>query len=358
VLVLLMAGLCVPLLAICAQLPTGLLLSLCVSVFWFATGAAPLALWFDLEWELPTALGAIQSGLVAAALLRIRHLNRGRSWLLTDSTRPGAQNSLGHSLRFVALLLFLVAPLGAGYLAMSLATWLEVGTDRFVQVGFTGIQLADRRYVQGETEVRLVGMMHLGEDATYRALSASFVSEDTIVLEEGVSDDDQVLEGTLSYERLAHALGLETQQSISSYLFLNRENGAAGDWPVVRNADVDARVFSSETVEYLALAAQVWSSDQPMTAFIELYRHALEHPEIAEAFLYDIIELRNRHLWVEIETALPLYRRVIVPWGALHLPEIERELVGSGFVLMDETLRQVVGWNTLLKAFLSTADDG
>ena len=356
VLVLLMAGLCVPLLAIYARLPTALLLGLCASVFWFATGAAPLALWFNLEWELPAALRTLQLGLIAATLLRIRHLNRGRGWLLTDSTRPGAQKSLGHSLRFIAMLLFLGAPLCACYVVMSLGTWLEVGTESFVQVGFSGLQLADRRYVQGETEVRLVGMMHLGEDATYRALTASFVSEDTIVLEEGVSDEDQVLEGTVSYERVARALGLATQQPISSYLFSGREAGAAMDWPVIQNADVDARVFSSETVEYLALAAKVWDSDESLEAFFDLYRHALEHPEISEAFLYDVIELRNRHLWLEIKTALPKYQRVIVPWGALHLPDIEDELVASGFVFVDETRRQVVVWSTLLMALFSLDD--
>ena len=352
VLVLLGAILCVPILAICARLPMGMLLTLCASVLWLAGGGAPLALAFDLEWELPAALGAIQLGLAAATLLRIRHLNRGENWLLTDSTRGGPQIALGHSLRSFAAMLFVMVPLLVGYVVVSFATWLEVGTESFVQVNLSGIQLADRRYAQGENEVRLVGMMHVGEDESYRALTASFVSENTIVLEEGVSDEGAVLEGALTYERLARNLGLQTQQPIGFYLFPDGVTGAAGEWPVLRNADVDARVFAPETVEYLALAAGIWDTDEPLLAFIDFYRHVLEHPELAEVFLRDILELRNRHLLAQIQIALPQYKNVIVPWGALHLPEIERKLLEQGFVFEDETRRQVVGWSTLLAALL------
>ncbi len=344
------AILCMPLLMICARLPMPLLLTLCASVFWLASGAAPLPLAFDPDTELPAALALLQSGIAFAALLRIRQMNRGRGWLLSDETRPGPALSLAHSLRFVATLMFIIAPLFAGYLLISLATWLEVGTERFVRVDLSGIQLADRRYSRGEREIRLVGMMHLGEDAAYRELAASFVAENTIVLEEGVSDETRALEGSLSYDRLARSLGLHAQRSIADYL-----SAASGDdetrvWPVIRNADVDARAFSPETVAYLELVAGVWNSDTPGAAFLELYRDTLEHPDRAQLFLHDVIELRNRHLLAEIQRALPMYDHVIVPWGALHLPEIERDVLERGFVLEDETRRQVVGWDTLLRA--------
>lgn len=344
------ALLCVPLLAVCARLPMAPLLGLCASVLWLASGGAPLALSYDLERELPIALAVVQLGLSAASLLWIRYLNRGEGWLLTDATRPGPKYALAHSLRYVATMLFLMAPLSAAYVVLSLATWLEVGTARYVQVNLSGIQLADRRYSQGASEVRLVGMMHLGEDATYRALTESFVREDTIVLEEGVSDEGDVLAGGISYERLAESLGLQTQQPIGSYLFTEGDEGEEVEWPVLRNADVDANVFAAETVGYLLLAAGVWDAEDPLAAFVELYRYLIAHPKVSEQFLYDVIEVRNRHLLAEIETALPQYKHVIVPWGALHLPEIERELIESGFVFEDETRRQVIAWSTLAAA--------
>jgi hypothetical protein len=344
--------LCVPLLTVCARLPVTPLLVLCASVGWMMSGGAPLPLWFALENELPIALAVIQTGLFAGTLLWFRRLNGGSGWLLSDAMRPGPKYSLGHTLRVLAVMLFVLVPLGMGYIAVSLATWLEVGTEGFVQVDLAGVQLADRRYARDASEVRLVGMMHLGEDATYRALAESFMTKDTIVLEEGVSDHGAVLGRGLSYEGLANTLGLEAQQSIGSYLHVDGGGEGAVHWPVIRNADVDAEEFSRETVEYLALAANFWSGDPMFEAFFGLYEHAAAHPELAEVFLHDIIELRNRHLLAEMEIAMAEFSRVIVPWGALHLPEVERELIAEGFVFENETRRQVVAWSTVLAALL------
>ena len=43
---------------------------------------------------------------------------------------------------------------------------------------------------------------------------------------------------------------------------------------------------------------------------------------------------------------------IIVPWGALHMPEIERDLLEQGFELESETTRQIVGWNTIVSALI------
>ncbi len=344
------AFLCLPMLAFCARLPMPLLLALCLSVFWLASGGAPLPLVFDPETTLPTALTLFQSAFALAALLRIRRLNRGRGWLLDDETRPGPAFSFAHSLRFVAALILVIAPLFVGYVLISFATWIEVGTERFIRVDLSGIQLSDRRYTRGQSEIRLVGMMHLGEDATYRDLAASFVTENTVVLEEGVSDEAGRFGHPISYDRLARALGLRAQRSIGDYLSRGPADGEIPPWPVIRNADVDAQAFSPETLAYLELAARIWDSDAPVAAFVELYRDTLEHPERTKLLLHDVIELRNRRLLVEIQRALPIYHRVIVPWGALHLPEIEREMLAQGFVLEEDTRRQVIAWETLLHA--------
>ena len=58
----------------------------------------------------------------------------------------------------------------------------------------------------------------------------------------------------------------------------------------------------------------------------------------------DLLDLRNDHLLVEIEKALRDYDHVVVPWGALHLPGIQEQVRGLGFVQAAETDRRVVGW--------------
>ncbi|MBW2292059.1 MAG: hypothetical protein JRG89_15310 [Deltaproteobacteria bacterium] len=344
------AFVCIPMLAFCARLPAPLLLTLCMSVFWLASGGAPLPLAFDPDTTLPAVLALFQSAFALAALLRIRQLNRGRGWLIGDETRPGPAFSFAHTVRFLATLVFIVAPLFLGYVLISVGTWIEVGTERFIRVDLSGIQLSDRRYTRGEREIRLVGMMHLGEDATYRDLAASFVAENTVVLEEGVSDETGKFGRAISYDRLARSLGLHAQRSFGDYLSSQPGDEETTAWPVIRNADVDAQAFSPETLAYLELAARIWDSDEPLAAFLELYRDTLEHPDRTKLLLHDVIELRNRQLIDEIERALPIYDRIIVPWGALHLPEIEREMLARGFVLENETRRQVIAWETLLHA--------
>ncbi|MCP5044458.1 MAG: hypothetical protein GY944_25800 [bacterium] len=350
-LVYLMVFVCLPLVAFSARLPMALFLALSTSVFWLASGAAPLPLIIAADEGLPVALASIQIVFAGLALLRVRSLNGGVGWMLRDDTLGDPTFSLLRPLRFAAVLVFVIAPLGVAYVFVSLGTWIEVETERFVSLDLEGVQLADRRYALEDRELRLVGMMHLGEDEVYRDITQSFVSENTIVLEEGVSDEDEVLADALSYERLADALGLTSQRSMSHYLSAGEgDDGGDVDWPVIRNADVDASAFEPETREVLAYAARVWSAEAPVSAFWSLYRYLLENPDDAKQFMHDIIALRNQHLLGEIAGALGHYERVIVPWGALHLPEVERHMLEQGFVLEAETRRRVVAWKTLFAA--------
>jgi len=341
---------CLFMIAVSARLPMLLLLGLCLSVFWLASGGAPFPLVIPPDAGLSVALAGIQLVFAVLVALRVRRLNRGSGWLLRDDTLETAAVGLMRPVRFVATLVVLVVPLAAVYLFVSLATWLQVETERFVSLDLSGIELADRRYVHAGRELRLVGMMHLGEDETYHAITETFDTEDTIVLEEGVSDADEMLTGTLSYARLAEALGLNAQQPIASYFSSQGGASVTPQWPVIRNADVDARLFAPTTREVLAHAAQVWGADQPAAGFWMLYTHLLENPEVADQFFYDIVEMRNHHLLSEIKEAFGHYPRVIVPWGALHLPQIERRMLEDGFVLQQETRRRILAWKTLWAA--------
>ena len=95
-----------------------------------------------------------------------------------------------HSLRFGAALIALGPIAVAGYFALAITTWVEVATRGFIDFGLTGVSLADRHYERGGQEIRLVGMMHLGDPEAYRTIVRTFARESTIVLAEGVSDRD------------------------------------------------------------------------------------------------------------------------------------------------------------------------
>jgi hypothetical protein len=344
------ALLCLALLALTPRLPTLPLLSLCLGVLWLDLGAAPLPLLVGPA-RLGFASAALELALAATLLLWMRRRAGGRGWLLTAQSLSGPALSLRHSLVFAAGCVFVLLPAGVFYLLVSVATWLQLGTQSFVSFDTVGVSLADRVYTRDDREIRLVGMVHIGEGEAYRELVSSFVGESTIVLEEGVSDARGALAQPLSYERAARALGLEPQADLEQYL-----EEVAGDtprqWPTLRRADVDVSDFSPVTIEWLAWAGRIWSSDAPLEALTRFLHRSSQKVEELEVVERDIIHLRNEHLLGEIDAALEDYEHVVVPWGALHLPFIERAILERGFDPTRSSRRRLISWLGVAAALL------
>jgi hypothetical protein len=58
----------------------------------------------------------------------------------------------------------------------------------------------------------------------------------------------------------------------------------------------------------------------------------------------DILDHRNVHLIGAIEEALTSHDFVVVPWGAMHLPAIEKQLVDWGFVESHRSQRRALNF--------------
>ena len=153
------------------------------------------------------------------------------------------------------------------YGAVAVATAIEVVTAGFVHFDLTGVSLGDRHYRRGDREIRLVGMMHIGEPEGYRALVCTFERESTVVLAEGVSDREGRLAAALQYGNVAEALGLAQQQELATYLADAEDPEAEPpEWPVVQHADVDASVFSPDTIATIRWAGEVWAAEDVASA--------------------------------------------------------------------------------------------
>lgn len=339
--------LAIPFLATTPRLPARLLLPLFVSTLWLGNLAAPLPLLID-----PPALGLVTAGLQVAfaglAYAWVRRRQGGWLWVTPTETPAFAWR---HWLRMMALVVFVVIPGFALYGLVLFPTVIHVETRGFVDFDTQGILLEDRRYVRADDgkEVRLVGMMHVGEADAYRDLVRSFATESTVVLEEGVSDDEVVMEKGLDYDGMAGLLGLETQQALASYL-ADPETDALPEWPVLRRADVDLSAFAPETIAWLERTQELWSSRGVREALRETRRVALEEPEVVRQVQHDLFTLRNEKLLRELDAALPEFDRVIVPWGALHLPEFEVAVLERGFEPTTRERRRLVSWKTVSDA--------
>jgi hypothetical protein len=334
------------------QLPVAVFGPLALITFWLTLGAAPLPLWIESEPALSATCVVIQLAAVALAFAVVRARNGGRGVWFGPATPDRPAFSWRHSLAFGAGLCAFGPPAALGYGAVAVATAIEVATHGFVHFDLAGVSLSDRHYARGDREIRLVGMMHIGDPAGYRALAGTFARESTVVLAEGVSDRQGRIASALQYGRAAQALGLAPQQDLRTYLAEGGEEKArAPEWPVVRGADVDASAFSPGTIAMIRWAGEVWASPDVATAVRTISRGMREHgPEEREAFFTEVVDLRNQHLAAEIERALRGYERVIVPWGALHLPGIEQTVLGWGFAETSRELHPLFAWRTVAAA--------
>jgi hypothetical protein len=342
----------VPVMLATPRLPVPVFVPLTIATFWLTLGAAPLPLWIASAPLLSVTGCLIQLVAVALAFTVVRTLNGGRGWWFTESGPERPAFAWRHSLAFGAALCSL-GPLAAiGYGAVALATWAQIVTHGFIHFGLEGVSLADRHYRRDGQEIRLVGMMHIGDPEAYRSLTRSFARESTVVLEEGVSDREERLASALHYGRAARALGLAAQEDLSAYLV----DGKAAlpetlPWPIVRHADVDASAFSAETIACIRWASQVWEAEDLASALREILRGAQERgPEQLAAFQAEVLGLRNEHLVKEIQRALGEYEHVVVPWGALHLPEIEKAVLSMGFSETSREQHPLFAWRTVVAA--------
>jgi hypothetical protein len=341
-----------PAMALTPRVPLPVFLPLAVGTLWRGLGAAPLGLWLDTPYALGVAGSVFQIGLAGIAFVAIRRHNGGRRWLFDAHSPEALACAWSRSLGFAGVSVVLGLPALGLYLMVLSATWVETTTQGFVAFDLGGVSLADRRYARDDQEVRLVGMMHIGEEDAYREIVSSFATVSTVVLAEGVTDREGRLQDALQYGGAAEALGLTPQQDLREYLLDPEDpDGPPPAWPEIRHADLDASAFGPETIEWLRWASGIWGARDLASALAEIAASVRESdPEALAAFQRDILDQRNQHLFGEIEAALEDYERVVVPWGALHLPAVEREVTGLGFEETSRELHELISWGTILAA--------
>jgi hypothetical protein len=342
------------LLAFDPRLPKRILLPLIAFLAWCALGAYPLSTGLDPTQTSGVALSAIQLGLALATLGWIRLRSATHHWLLHASDLPSKPPRIGYTLRFAVATALIAPPLLTGFAGLSLCARIEQATAGFVTFDLTGIHATAREYHREGQRIDLVGMAHIGEDEAYLDLFGSFAGDSTLLLEEGVSDEDGLIGEGLFYEMLAGRIGLDVQPSFETLLAAMPPSDAGVPMPDIRNADVDARVFEPDTIAVLGAVGRLYQSDRLGPALKE-FQATLDElgPEATAAAFRDLVENRNAHLLTEIQAGLDEYQRIIVPWGALHLPGIEAAILDWGFEQTASRRHRITAYQTILAALLS-----
>jgi len=364
--VLMLALMGIPLLGMTSRLAPSVFLPLVASTIWIAFGALPLP-FLGAPLEIARLVVAGEVGLAFAAFVRIRDLRGGAGWLFPkewfSEQRFSGRYLATYCVASAASAVFGLVVVGA---ATVVAT-IEWVTNDFVRFDAHGIALSERTYELAidplanaadpskRRRIRLVGMIHIGENEAYRSLFRDLddATRLSIVLMEGISDADGLLEGQLSYRALADFLGVDEQGSIEAYVSSRaRDTDGPPSGPMFVTADLDFNDFDPATVEWLREVGQVDSGESGWAHLVEIYQELRRSPEKSDTVLYDVIDRRNENLLAWIRASRINYREIIVPWGALHLPGIETAIVEMGFEPRTISYVPLISWRTIASALL------
>ena len=199
-------------------------------------------------------------------------------------------------------------------------------------------------------------MIHIGKEEYYADLADSISTDATVILTEGVTDRDRLLEHNFNYSKLAGVIGLSSQDKMQidgNLVDLDDPDQAAQggrDKPDIAWADIDLSRFDPQTIEFLNAIGRTLFSGKPLAqVFAEYTTWADENmtPERVTVVMTDILDKRNDAVIISLSKALQRYETIIIPWGAMHMPAIEAAVLEQGFEPGERKERMSLDFRTI-----------
>ena len=332
------------------RLPKRVFVPMILYITWCSVAMWPLSGVIDrASLPLIASVGQVATGLLAIALLR------GRVLLPPEIFLQSAF-SLRNTLSFIAVNL-LLTPFVLIYGGLALTSeYLEEQTAGFLRISPVGIYMAERSYHRDAKEIRLAGMIHIGKEEYYEDLAGSLSNEATIILTEGVTDRQHLLEHNFNYSKLAGVIGLSSQDKMQIDGHLvdlddpGQITGGREGQPDIAWADIDLSRFDPQTVGFLnAIGRTLFSGKPLLEALAEYSAWANENmtPERVAGVMADIIDKRNESVIASLSKTLQHYDTIIIPWGAMHMPAIEAAILEQGFKQGEKKERMSLDFRTL-----------
>jgi hypothetical protein len=326
------------LLALSPRLPKRAFLPCLLFLGWALLGAMPIPLQTETDQGmLYLSLAQIVLGVLAAT----GSWRRGGGFLLPEGSVTGPRFSPKYCVVFLLVHLLLLPPLLFGYGAYSAAVGVEHLSRGFIRLQWRGLEVQERVYVKGEDRIRLLPMVHIGDEAFYNGIVADLRRMEGVVLLEGVTDREKLITQPFSYGKTAGALGVSEQPRSLVGAGEDLTEGEGGEARLIaQRADLDMSDFSPETVALINRIGKLLAADDMVKALPEYLRTPVQ----PEPIIYDVLTLRNEALLASMDEALMETKHVIIPWGAAHMPGIEEALLARGFTLSDRRQRAVFRW--------------
>jgi hypothetical protein len=320
-------------------------------------------------WLFPALAALPLLGLIAAAaqvvlgMLPLLFFRTNGERRLTMPPEPFAAHwfSLGNTLRFTAVNL-LVIPVVMALLALFTAdTYMTASTSGFMRIYPGGLRMIERIYKRDNRTIRLAAMIHVGNKEYYDELAKPSAPGRLVVLAEGVTDERNLLSNRIDYGKMAGFLGLTSQQEmrfqgkvIDAAEFAAprpEQRGMEKAAVEILRTDADTADFRPQTILLLnAVGKHLGESTSFMKGVMALNAWGEKNitPAMYDIIMDDILHRRNLAVIGHLDQALARYDTVVIPWGALHMKEIEAEVVKRGFTLQKERERVSIDFRRML----------
>lgn len=207
---------------------------------------------------------------------------------------------------------------------------------QYIHLGFRGVKTKSKHFINSAgNEIVLLGMVHLGDASFYEKVKNKHGH--LLSLNEAVTDKNKLMAGAGSYKLIAKKIGITAQDK---NLFPNSVH-----------ADVDFSELPANEINVLKKLFNVfhifddsYPEEQKKSLINEYKREPIKDRLSKEG----ILKLRNQRLIKNIETHET--SKIIIPWGANHLPEIEDYLFNKGYSLNKVNSFQVINYFSLIKS--------
>ena len=246
----------------------------------------------------------------------------GLSWPLVPVSRLGVRGFSWLNLSaFVLVNIFVLLPAVVAYVFLCAALAVGHYSEGFMALRPSGFSVQARKYVRNDNKtIQLFPMAHVADARFYQKISQTFPTN-SIILMEGVTDDQNLLTNKITYRRMAKSLGLTEQ----------RQEFVPTRGEMVP-ADVDVDQFSPDTIEVLNLIMLIHSKGLTVGNLQKLMEYT-PPTELEAILINDLLKKRNQHLVKEIQSHLSQSDNIMVPWGVAHMPGISKEIQKAGFRL-------------------------
>jgi hypothetical protein len=304
--------------------------------FWKAFYFLPLPAYFSWHsLELGGALSQTVAG--SATILGLRKRSGGTSFLFPPEATCFAEFSWARTGFTLATKLFLVLPALFVYLLVSAQILVREYSSGFLEVTPSGIFAEARIYEQNGRKIYLLPTIHIASPSFYETLMDGLPEKSSVILPEGVTDQKGLMKTAIDYSGAADSVGLAAQPDLT----VQHKNHA------VLRCDADVSDFSPVTLSVLNGLGQVLKNIK--SGETEGVLTALEALDAGDpmALWKDILETRNNKVLEGLKLALPQYEHVAVPWGAAHMPGIERGLFAMQARRIESKRVEVLKWSEI-----------